>query len=109
MLPVTGINSLHKSLESGKGRGLIMVDDFVLDPFGKAIVSLPEECCFAPVDMGRELHELDEVFHSLMILFHTKSFEFGFSFSNGVEGAEVGFQFFIKKLKVRAPRGLEGV
>ena len=37
-----------------------------------------------------------------------KSFEFGFSFSDRVEGAEVGFQFFTEKVEVGAPRGLEG-
>ena len=85
---------MHELLESGKGHGLIVVDHFVLDPFGKAIVGLPEKCRFTPIDVGRELHELDEVFHSLMIFLHMKSFEFSFSFSDRVEGAEVGFQFF---------------
>ena len=47
VLPVTGINSLHKLPESGKGHGLLVVDHFVLDLLGKAIVSLLEECCFA--------------------------------------------------------------
>ena len=51
-LPVTGVDSLHEFLESGKGHGLFVVDHFILDLFGKAIVSLPEECCFALVDMG---------------------------------------------------------
>ena len=64
-LPVTGVDSLQEFPESGKSRGLLVVDYFVLDPFGEAIVSLPEECCFAPVDTGRELRELDEVFRSL--------------------------------------------
>ena len=64
---------------------------------------------FAPVDAGRELHELDEVFCSLMIFLHMKSFEFGFGFSDGVESAEVGFQFFTKKVEIGAPRGFEGV
>ena len=103
-----GVDSLHESPESGKGRGLIVVDHFVLDPFGKAIVGLPEECCLAPVDVGLELHELGEVFHSLMIFLHTKSFEFCFGFPNGVESAEVGFQFLTKKVEVRAPCGLNG-
>ena len=47
-----GVDSLHESPESRKGCGLLVVDHFVLDPFGKAIVSLPEECCFTPVDTG---------------------------------------------------------
>ena len=86
-----------------------MVDHFVLDLLGKAVVSLPEECCFAPVDTGRELRELDEVFRSLMIFLHMKSFEFGFGFPNGVESAEVGFQFFTEKVEVGAPCGLNGI
>ena len=48
-----GIDSLHEFLESGKGCGLLVVDHFVLDPFGKAIICLPEECCFAPIDVGQ--------------------------------------------------------
>ena len=44
-----------------------------------------------------------------MILCHMKSFEFSFSFSNGVKSAEVGFQFFTKKVKVRAPSRLDGI
>ena len=107
--PVTGVDSLHEFPESGKSRGLLVVDHFVLDPFGEAIVSLPEECCFAPVDTGRELRELDEVFRSLMILLHTKSFEFCFGFPYGVESAEVGFQFFTEKVEVGAPCGLNGI
>ena len=47
-----GIDSLHEFPESGKGCGLLVVDHFILDLFGKAVVSLLEECCFAPVDMG---------------------------------------------------------
>ena len=43
-------DSLHEFLESGKSRGVVMVDNFILDPLGEAIVSLPEECCFAPID-----------------------------------------------------------
>ena len=39
-LPVTGVDSLHEFLESGKGRGLLVVDHFVRDLFGKAIVCL---------------------------------------------------------------------
>ena len=104
-----GIDSLHEFPEPRKGCGLIMVDHSILDLFGKAVVSLPEECCFAPIDMGQELHELDEVFFSLMILLHMNSFEFGFGFSNRVESAEVGFQFFTKKVEVRAPSGLNGI
>ena len=104
-----GVNSLHEFPEYGKSRGLVVVDHFVLDPFGEAIVSLLEECCFAPVATGQKLHELDEVFCGLMILLHTKSFKFGFGFSDGVESAEVGFQFFTKKVEIGAPRGLKGV
>ena len=44
-----------------------------------------------------------------MILLHTKSFEFGFGYSNGVKSAEVGFQFFTKKVEVGAPSGLNGI
>ena len=109
VLPVTGVDSLHESPESGKGRGLVMVDHFILDPFGEAIVCLPEECCLAPVDTGRELRELDEVFCSLMIFLHTKSFEFCFGFPNGVKSAKVGFQFVAEKVEVGAPCGLDGV
>ena len=47
-----GVDSLHELPESGQGRGLIMVDHFILDPFGEAVVGLLEECCFAPIDMG---------------------------------------------------------
>ena len=104
-----GFDSLHEFLESGKGHGFLVVDHFVLDPLGEAIVSLLEECCFSPVDTGRELHELDEVFHSLMILLHTKSFEFCFGFPNGVKSAKVGFQFFTEKVKVGAPCRLDGI
>ena len=86
-----------------------MVDHFVLDLLGEAIVSLPEECCLASVDTGRELCELDEVFRSLMIFLHTKSFEFCFSFPNGVESAKVGFQFLTEKVEVGAPCGLNGI
>ena len=99
---------MHEFPESGKSCGLVMVDHFVLDPLGEAIVSLPEECCLTPVDMGRELREFDEVFRSLMIFLHTKSFEFCFGFPNGVKSAEVGFQFLTKKVEVRAPCGLNG-
>ena len=108
-LPVTGVGSLHEPPESGKGRGLIVVDHFVLDLFGEAIISLPEECCLTPVDMGRELRELDEVFRSLMIFLHTKSFEFCFGFPNGVKSAKVGFQFFTEKVEVGALCGLNGI
>ena len=41
-LPVTGVDSLHEFPESRKSHGIVMVDHFVLDPFGKAVVSLPE-------------------------------------------------------------------
>ena len=108
-LPVTSVDSLHEFPESGKCRGLVVVDDFVLDLFGKAVVSLPEECCLAPVDTGQELREFDEVFCSLMIFLHTKSFKFCFGFPNGVESAEVGFQFFTEKVEIGAPCGLNGV
>ena len=108
-LPVTSVDSLHEFPESGKSRGLVVVDHFVLDPLGEAVVSLLEECCLAPVDMGRELHKLDEVCRSLMIFLHTKSFEFCFGFPNGVESAKVGFQFLTKKVKVGAPCGLNGI
>ena len=104
-----GVDSLHKFPESGKGHGLLMVDHFILGLFGKAILCLPEECCFAPIDAGQQLCEFDEVFHSLMILLHTKSFEFSFSFPNRVEIAEVGVQFFTKKVEVRAPCGPNGI
>ena len=65
-------------------------------------VHLPEKCCFAPIDTGQELCELDEVFCSLMVLLHTKSFECCLGFSDGIESAEVGFQFFTKKVEVGA-------
>ena len=58
--------------------------------------------------MGRELRELDDVFRSLMILLHMKSFEFGFSFSDRVKSAEVGCQFFTKKVKSEHQAGLMG-
>ena len=44
-----------------------------------------------------------------MIFLHMKSFEFCFGFPDGVEGAEVGFQFVTEKVEVRAPCGLDGV
>ena len=50
VLPVMDVNSLHVFLETRKGCGLLMVDHIILDPFDKAIISLPEECCFAPID-----------------------------------------------------------
>ena len=52
-LPVMGVDSLHKFPESRKSHGPLMVDHFVLDPFGEAVVSLLEECCFTPIDTGR--------------------------------------------------------
>ena len=107
-LPVTSVDSLHEFPESGKSHGLVVVDHFVLDPLGEAVVSLPEECCLAPVDTGRELREFDEVFRSVMIFLHTKSFEFCFGFPYGVESGEVGFQFPLKRSKSEHHAGSMG-
>ena len=64
---------------------------------------MPMECCIILPDTCGELLELDEVFHSLMVLMHMKLFKFGFRFSFGVKSAEIGFEFLDEEFKVQKP------
>jgi len=48
---VSCIDGLDKFLEAGKNVGLVVVDHIVFDVLGKSIISLPSECCIAPLDL----------------------------------------------------------
>ena len=49
--PVSGIDSLGKSPATGKGGRLVMVNHIILDTSHESIVSLSQECGFAPLYM----------------------------------------------------------
>jgi len=76
------------------------VNHIIFDTFHKTFVCLLMECCIAPPDTCGKLLEHDEVFHSLMMIVHTKFFEFSFGFSFRVKSAEVGIEFLDEEFKV---------
>ena len=64
--PIMGINGLHESMKASEGFWLVVMNHIILETF--------HHCRLA----DRVLLELDEILSSLMILVHSKLFEFSF-------------------------------
>ena len=71
MLPVPGINGLHKSVVTIKGVGLSDVGDFIFDAVRETTVEDVAECAIAiAIDLSSEAIELYDVLIDILPFLH---------------------------------------
>jgi hypothetical protein len=90
--------------EFGDRRRLVVVDQFVLEPTGKALVCGSEERGLAPVYAARKLSEVNEILSSMVIVAHYERFELDFGIGGFVVRSECLSELVDELVVVAEPR-----
>ena len=107
MLPVPGIDGLHKSAVTIKGVGLSDMGDFIFDAVGKNIVEDVAECAIAiAVDLSSEAIELYDVLIDFLPFIHGQVVQLMFCVSDRIMQTEVGLQFGDELMVIVHPDGM---
>ena len=74
-LPILGVNRLGEGTEFMEGVMFANVGDLILDAGWKSMIQLSAEGGIAPLDMGGEVVEVDEVLHNALVIVHLEIFK----------------------------------
>ena len=103
VLLLMGVDRLGEGMEFRESIRFADAGDFILDSGWKSAIQLWAEGGIAPLDLGSEAVEVDEVLHDALVVTHAEILKVSLGFAFGVVQSKVIFQFSDKVRVVVEP------